>query len=42
MMPLQDPMQGDAVEEAAETEPEQDPGREREACTVECVHQATF
>ena len=37
MAPLQNLMQDDAVEEAAETEPKQDPGRKRKACTVECA-----
>jgi hypothetical protein len=41
-VPLQHLMQDDAIEEAAETETEQDPDRDRKACTVECVPQATF
>jgi hypothetical protein len=41
MVPLQDLMQDDAVEEAPQTEPEQDFRRDRKACTVACVHQAT-
>jgi hypothetical protein len=35
--PLQDLVQDDAVEEAAQTEPQQDPRRDRKACSLEPV-----
>jgi hypothetical protein len=41
MVPLQHLMQDDAVEEAAQTQPEQNPGRDRKARSLACVHQAS-